>query len=83
MTDVALNADKSNAPVLVAITAGETGPTGRFIQQILPFTAFALALIAWELMVRINNIPHYILPAPTLVLKTLWDNLSSLMVSWL
>ena len=45
MTDVALNADKSNAPVLVAVTAGETGLTGRFIQQILPFTAFALALI--------------------------------------
>ena len=32
---------------------------------------------------HINNIPHYILPAATLVLKTLWDKLSSLMVSWL
>ena len=83
MTDVALNADKSNAPVLVAITARKTGATVRFIQQIMPFAVFALALLAWELMVRINNIPHYILPAPTLVLKTLWDNLSSLMVSWL
>lgn len=46
MTDVALNADKSNAPVLVAITARKTGSKVRFIQQILPFTAFALALIA-------------------------------------
>ena len=83
MTDVALNADKSNAPDLVAITVRKTGATVRFIQQILPFTVFALALLAWELMVRINNIPHYILPAPKPVLKTLWDNLSSLMVSWL
>ena len=69
MTDVALNADKSNAPFLVAIIAGKTGTTVRFIQQILPFTAFALALLAWELMVRINNIPHYILPAPRWCLK--------------
>ena len=42
-----------------------------------------MALLAWELVVRINSIPHYILPAPTLVLGTLWDNLGSLMVSWL
>ncbi len=32
---------------------------------------------------RINNIAHYILPAPTLVLKALWNNLGSLMVIWL
>ena len=83
MTDVAVNADTSNAPVLVATTARKTWAIVRFIQQILPFAVFALALLAWQLTVRINNIPHYILPAPTLVLKTLWDNLSSLMVSWL
>ena len=83
MTDVALNADKSNAPVLVATTARKTGATFRFIQQILPFSVLALVLFAWNLTVRINNIPHYILPAPTLVLKALWDDLGSLMVSWL
>ena len=83
MTDVALNADTSNAPVLVATTARKIWAIVRFIQQILPFAVFALALLAWQLTVRINNIPHYILPAPTLVLKTLRDNLSSLMVSWL
>ena len=65
--------------------AGLTTPSGRSIRlfkQILPFCVFGLALLAWELTVRIYNIPHYILPAPTLVLKTLWDNLGSLMVSW-
>ena len=82
MTDVGLNADTSNALFLVATTARKTWAIVRFIQQILPFAVFALALLAWQLTVRINNIPHYILPAPTLVLKTLWDNLSSLMVSW-
>jgi NitT/TauT family transport system permease protein len=53
------------------------------IQKILPFAVFSLALLAWEATVRVNQIPHYILPAPTLVLKTLWDNLGSLMGSWL
>ena len=62
---------------------GGSKNTGQFIQKILPFFVFGLALLVWELTVRINNIPHYILPAPTLVLKTLWDNLGSLMVSWL
>ena len=65
--------------------AGLATPSGRSIRlfkQILPFCVFGLALLAWELTVRIYNIPHYILPAPTLVLKTLWDNLGSLMVSW-
>jgi NitT/TauT family transport system permease protein len=52
-------------------------------QKILPFAVFFIALAAWEAVVRINNIPHYILPAPTLVAKTLWDNLGSLMGSWL
>ena len=83
MTDVALNADTSKAPFLIAAYPRKTRAAVRLIQQILPFFVFALALLAWELTVRINNIPHYILPAPTLVLKTLWENLSSLWVSWL
>ncbi len=45
MTDVALNADKSKAPVLVATSARKTGATVRFIQQILPFSVFALVLL--------------------------------------
>ncbi len=55
---------------------------GLFLLKILPFLVFAIALAGWEAIVRINNIPQYILPAPTLVLVTLWDNLGSLMQSW-
>lgn len=36
----------------------------------------------WEALVRVNEIPPYLLPAPSLVLTTLWDNLGSLMASW-
>ncbi len=55
---------------------------GKVFQKLLPFIVFFAALLTWELTVRINQIPHYILPAPTLIAKTLWDNLGSLMASW-
>ena len=43
----------------------------------------AVAMIAgWESLVRIAEIPHYTLPAPSLVAQTLWDNLGSLAASW-
>ena len=54
-----------------------------FYQKILPVLVFLMAILAWEAVVRINQIPHYILPAPSLVAVTLWDNLGSLMTSWL
>ncbi|WP_345799245.1 ABC transporter permease [Ramlibacter sp. H39-3-26] len=41
-----------------------------------------LALAAWEAVVRMQRIPPYILPAPTLVAATLWANLGSLLPSW-
>ena len=66
----------------IAPRADSIPTTGQFGLKILPFLVFAAALIGWEALVRINNIPHYILPAPTLVLVTLWENLGSLMESW-
>jgi NitT/TauT family transport system permease protein len=78
MSDVTKN-DAINSR---AISITNTWAIGQLFQKILPFVVFALAILTWELIVRINQIPHYILPAPTLVAKTLWDNLGSLMVSW-
>ncbi len=52
---------------------------------ILPAVIGTLALIAWDLTVRLNEIPHYILPGPGLVLESLiedWDTLfGSLLVT--
>ncbi len=51
----------------------------------LPVAIGALALLAWDLVVRLNDIPHYILPGPGLVLQSLiedWPTLSgSLLVT--
>jgi NitT/TauT family transport system permease protein len=37
----------------------------------LPLATLALGLLVWELVVRINAIPPYVLPSPGLVLQTL------------
>jgi NitT/TauT family transport system permease protein len=37
----------------------------------LPIITLGLSLVLWELVVRVENIPPYVLPAPSLVLKTL------------
>ena len=49
----------------------------------LPTLVFCTALGTWEAVVRLAGIPHYILPAPSLILITLWANLDSLALSWL
>ena len=46
-----------------------------------PLLLLVLTLTAWELVVRHNNIPPYILPGPLLVLKTLWTSWPSLSAS--
>jgi NitT/TauT family transport system permease protein len=58
-----------------------TGP--RRTGTLVPLAAGLATLLAWEALVRVRGIPSYILPAPTLVAATLWNNLDSLLVSWL
>jgi NitT/TauT family transport system permease protein len=49
------------------------------LRVVLPLALVSLLLVLWEVLVRVNQVPHYILPAPSLVMKTLvnnWDNLA-------
>lgn len=48
----------------------------------LPLLMFLGFLAAWEAVVRLAHIPHYTLPAPSLVLRTLVDNFASLAPAW-
>ncbi len=43
----------------------------RFMRLSLPLATLALGIVAWELVVRLNDIPPYILPGPVLVARTL------------
>jgi NitT/TauT family transport system permease protein len=65
--------------------ADERGGSERSLRLVLPLATLALGLLVWELVVRINAIPPYVLPAPTIVLQALiadWTVLSdSLLVT--
>ena len=50
--------------------------------HLLPAAVLVGLVIAWEATVRLAGIPHYLLPAPSLVARTLWDNAGSLAGSW-
>jgi len=41
------------------------------LQVVLPIIVFAVAVAGWDLLVRLNDIPPYILPGPLLVFETL------------
>lgn len=41
------------------------------LRIIVPLVIGVIVLAGWEMLVRINNIPHYILPAPSLIAEAL------------
>ena len=44
----------------------------RLVRILLPIAVLAAGIAAWELVVRLNNIPPYVLPGPIAVFETLW-----------
>jgi len=63
------------------------GRPPRFVRIGLPVVLLAILIVAWELVVRLKDIPPYVLPAPSAVFTTLivdWGVLSqSLLVTLL
>jgi len=47
---------------------------------VLPFVAVGIILIVWEIGVRANDIPFYILPAPSAIYQSLEKDVSSLIM---
>ena len=43
----------------------------RLMRIVLPVVVLAAGLVAWDLVVRLNQLPPYVLPGPALVFKTL------------
>jgi NitT/TauT family transport system permease protein len=50
---------------------------------LLPIIVMTLTIWGWDRMVRVNEIPHYILPGPGLVVETLIEDWGTLSVSLL
>ncbi|MBN8965018.1 MAG: hypothetical protein J0H89_06460, partial [Rhizobiales bacterium] len=63
---------------------------GSPLRFVAPVVVLALGVLAWDLVVRLNGIPPYILPGPGLVASTLvsdwnilWSSLLSTMATTL
>ena len=59
-----------------APTAAAGDGAVRIWRLVLPVIVAAVGTAAWELVVRVNNIPPYVLPAPSAIFSTLfsdWD----------
>jgi NitT/TauT family transport system permease protein len=58
----------------------------RLVRILLPIAVLAAGVAAWELVVRLNNIPPYVLPGPIAVFETLiqdWPVLSQSLLTTL
>ena len=59
-----------------------TERSDRWLRIVLPIAVLGLGIVAWDLVVRLNDLPPYQLPSPGLVFRTLiadwpilWDSL--------
>ena len=73
-------------PPLSAEQATPDSRVLRLVRILLPIVVFAAGVALWELVVRLNNIPPYVLPGPAAVFRTLiadWPVLSQSLVTTL
>jgi NitT/TauT family transport system permease protein len=89
----ALLSRRARAPAAAPPAAADAAPpaavrpnplrTERLVRILAPLAIGLAALAAWEAVVRINQIPHYILPGPLLVARALIDDWGTLWPSLL
>jgi NitT/TauT family transport system permease protein len=73
-------------PPLSVEQAAPDRSTLRLVQILLPVVVLAAGIVVWDLVVRINNIPPYVLPGPGAVFATLvgdWPVLSQSLLTTL
>jgi NitT/TauT family transport system permease protein len=70
-------------PPPAAMPAQPGNGNARLIRILLPIVVLVAGVAAWDLIVRVNDIPPYVLPSPGAVFKTLIDDWSILSQSLL
>lgn len=63
-----------DAPVL----PGKTSNRERILRIAVPLTMLITVIVIWDLYVRLNDVPHYILPGPMLVANALVEDWGTL-----
>lgn len=74
------------APSPAAVPASQDSGSLRLVRLALPILVLAAGIAMWELVVRVNDIPPYVLPAPSTIFATLvrdWGVLSQSLLTTL
>lgn len=71
------------SPLRDGATASRRMTSDRRLRILLPAVTLLIGLALWEAVVFVNGIPPYVLPAPTLVAQTLFDDWQPLWASLL
>lgn len=83
MNDISTQAPKKNGPIPVANKGTTRRIAESVLMQIAPFIFGIVVLAVWEISVRVNDVPTYLLPGPILIGKTLYTDFGSLLPSLL
>jgi NitT/TauT family transport system permease protein len=78
-----LLSERPTVDAAAAPPADQGARTERIVRVVAPLALGLVALIAWEAVVRLNQIPHYILPGPLLVAQALIEDWGTLWPSLL
>lgn len=73
-------------PSPAAVPASQDSGSLRLVRLALPILVLAAGIAMWELVVRVNDIPPYVLPAPSAIFATLvrdWGVLSQSLLTTL
>ncbi|WP_153139369.1 ABC transporter permease [Paraburkholderia agricolaris] len=78
-----LKVDVSSNATAIADAARQRVRRERFLRCAVPTAWLLAAVLLWEILVRVNHVPDYIIPAPSVILRTLIENWGSLSLSLL
>ena len=79
----ATKASEAGTDSAVAIVVSKTSLTEKVLRIVIPVAMVVLAIGLWQLHITVNNVPHYIMPAPGKVVETLFTDWPTLYPSLL
>lgn len=81
MQTISTTEPEQDAPAPINMAEQRRAKRERQLSIAMPMAALAIAVGGWEAWVRINDIPHYLIPAPSRIARTLVVDGPSLMKS--
>src|SRR5690606_6159443 len=81
MQTISTTEPEQDAPAPINMAEQRRATRERQLSIAMPMAALAIAVGGWEAWVRINDIPHYLIPAPSRIARTLVVDGPSLMKS--